>query len=216
MKARSIIGIMLAAVVIFQSCAKDETPVPPQVTLVQKVVKDVPADTIIGLSPNGQPFGANKFTFYSFETNSIVPNSDSNSTKWDIGFKDSKIITNGGKSGPGNGGAFIYFGTFDELAVVPTDSIFKLDDVLPNYAITWGNNRGWYVYNQPVNLLTPLPGRILVIRTATGKYAKVEILNYYKGGTTPAATDPEPVKISTQRYYTFKFAYQADGTKRFN
>ncbi len=214
MKARRIIGSVLAAVVIFQSCTKDNTTV-PQETLVQKIVKDIPADTIIGLSPLGQPFGANKFTFYSLETNSIVPNSDSNTTKWDIGFKDSKIITNGGKSGPGNGGAFIYFGTFDELAVVPTDSIFKVDDVLPNYAITWGNNKGWYVYNPQVNLLTPLPGRILVIRTATGKYAKVEILNYYKGGATPAATDPESVKINTQRYYTFKYAFQADGTKSF-
>jgi hypothetical protein len=64
-------------------------------------------------------------------------------------------------------------------------------------------------------LLTPLPGRVLVFRTATGKFAKVEILNYYKGGTTPAATDPDAVKIFTQRYYTFKFAYQADGTKNF-
>jgi hypothetical protein len=213
MKARSIIGSVLAAVVIFQSCTKDETSV-PQVTLIQKIVKDVPADTILGVSQIGQPYGSGKFTFYSFESNSIVPNSDSNSTKWDIGVRGSTIITNGGTSGPGTGGAFVYVGTFDDLTAVPADSTFKVD-AAPNFAITAGSNKGWYLYTPQTNLLTPLPGRVLVFRTATGKYAKVEILNYYKGGTTPAATDPDAVKIFTQRYYTFKFAYQADGTKNF-
>jgi hypothetical protein len=213
MKARSIIGSVLAAVIIFQSCTKDETSV-PQVTLIQKIVKDVPADTILGVSQIGQPYGSGKFTFYSFETNSIVPNSDSNSTKWDIGVRGSTIITNGGTSGPGNGGAFVYVGTFDDLTAVPADSTFKVD-AAPNFAITAGSNKGWYLYTPQTNLLTPLPGRVLVFRTATGKFAKVEILNYYKGGTTPAATDPDAVKIFTQRYYTFKFAYQADGTKNF-
>ena len=213
MKARSIIGSVLAAVIIFQSCTKDEVS-EPQVTLIQKIVKDVPADTILGVSQIGQPYGSGKFTFYSFESNSVVPNSDSNSTKWDIGVRGSTIITNGGTSGPGNGGAFVYVGTFDDLTAVPADSTFKVD-AAPNFAITAGSNKGWYLYTPQTNLLTPLPGRVLVFRTATGKYAKVEILNYYKGGTTPAATDPDAVKIFTQRYYTFKFAYQADGTKNF-
>jgi hypothetical protein len=213
MKTRSIIGSVLAAVVLFQSCTKDETSL-PQVTLVEKIVKDVPADTIVGLSPIGQPVGSGKFTFYSFESNAVVPNSDSASTKWDIGVRGTTIITNGGTSGPGNGGAFIYVGTFDDLATVPADSTFKVD-AAPNFAITSGSNRGWYLYTPQTNLVTPLPGRVLVIRTATGKYAKIEILNYYKGGTTPAATDPDDVKIFTQRYYTFKFAYQADGTTNF-
>jgi hypothetical protein len=213
MKTRIIIGSVLAAVVFFQSCTKDEVS-EPQVTLIQKIVKDVPADTILGVSQIGQPYGSGKFTFYSFESNSIVPNSDSNSTKWDIGVRGSTIITNGGTSGPGTAGAFVYVGTFDDLTAVPADSTFKVD-AAPNFAITAGSNKGWYLYTPQTNLLTPLPGRVLVFRTATGKYAKVEILNYYKGGTTPAATDPDAVKIFTQRYYTFKFAYQADGTKNF-
>jgi hypothetical protein len=213
MKTRIIIGSVLAAVVFFQSCTKDEVS-EPQVTLIQKIVKDVPADTILGVSQIGQPFGSGKYTFYSFETNSIVPNSDSNSTKWDIGVRGSTIITNGGTSGPGNGGAFVYVGTFDDLTAVPADSTFKVD-AAPNLAITAGSNKGWYLYTPQTNLLTPLPGRVLVFRTANGKFAKVEILNYYKGGSTPAATDPDAVKIFNQRYYTFKFAYQADGTKNF-
>ena len=213
MKTRNIIGSVLAAVVIFQSCTKEETSL-PQVTLIEKIVRDVPADTIVGLSPIGQPVGSGKFTFYSFENNALVANTDSNSTKWDVGIRGTTIITNGGTSGPGNGGAFIYVGTFDDLKTIPADSTFKTD-AAPSYAITTGSNKGWYLYTPQTNLVTPLPGRVLVIRTATGKYAKVEILNYYKGGSTPAATDPDDVKIFNQRYYTFKYAYQADGTTSF-
>jgi hypothetical protein len=210
MKTRSIIGSVLAAVVIFQSCTKEETAV-AQVTLIEKIVKDIPADTIVSLSPIGQPIGAGKFTFYSLETNAVIPNTDSNSTKWDIGLRGSTIITNGGSSGPGKGGAFVYVGTFDELVKVPADSTFRID-AAPNYAIS---SKGWSLYTPQTNLLTPLPGRVLVFKTASGKYAKVEILNYYKGGVTPAATAPDNIKIFSQRYYTFKFAYQADGTMNF-
>jgi hypothetical protein len=213
MKARSIIGSVLAAVVILQSCTKEETSA-PQVTLIEKIVTDIPADTIVGLSPIGQPIGSGRFTFYSFETNSIVPNSDSNTTKWDIGLRDTRIITNNGTSGPGKGGAFVYVGTFNDLVSVPADSTFKVD-AAPNFAIPASNNRGWYLYTPQTNLVTPLPGRVLVIRTAAGKYAKVEIINYYKGGVTPAATAPDAVKIYSQRYYTFKFTYQGDGTTVF-
>jgi hypothetical protein len=209
MKTRSFIGSVFAAVVIFQSCTKEET-VTPQATLIEKTVKDLPADTIVSLSPIGQPIGAGKFTFYSLETNAIIPNTDSNSTKWDIGLRGSTIITNAGTSGPGKGGAFVYVGTFDELTKVPSDSTFRVD-AAPNYAIT----RAWYTYAQAVNLLTPVPGRVLVIKTASGKYAKIEILNYYKGGVTPAATAPDNLKIFSQRYYTFRFTYQADGTTNF-
>ena len=213
MKTRSIIGTVLAAFVIFQSCTKEETSA-PRVTLIEKIVTDIPADTIVGFSPIGQPLGAGKFTFYSFETNSIVPSSDSNSTKWDIAMRGTTIITNNGTSGPGKGGAFVYVGTYDDLTLVPADSTFKID-AAPSYAITTGSNKGWYLYTPQTNLVTPIPGRVLVIKTATGRYAKVEITNYYKGGTTPPASASDAIKTFSQRYYTFRFTYQADGTTSF-
>lgn len=213
MKTRNIIGSVLAAVVIFQSCTKDEVS-SPQVTLIEKVVADIPADTIVGISLGGQPLGAGKFTFYSFETNSVVPSSDSNSTKWDIAMRGTTILVNSGSSGPGKGGAFVYVGTFDDLTSVPADSTFKVD-AAPTYAITTGSNKGWYVYTPQTNLVTPIPGRVMVIKTASGKYAKMEIINYYKGGTTPLASASDAIKTFSQRYYTFRFAYQADGTTNF-
>ena len=146
---------------------------------------------------------------------SIVPSSDSATNKWDIGFRGTTIITNSGNSGPALGGGFVFTGLYDDLKTIPADSVFKTDLAPASYAITSGSNRGWYVYNAPVNLVTPIPGRVLVIRTATGKYAKVEILNYYKGGVTPAASASDDDKLKKQRFFTFRFIFQPNGTKTF-
>jgi hypothetical protein len=54
-----------------------------------------------------------------------------------------------------------------------------------------------------------------VIRTAVGKYAKIEIQNYYKGGVTPDATASDNDKLTKQRYYTFRYTFQSDGSKKF-
>lgn len=204
----------IVAIVILASCTKDETNTPTP-ALTEKKVKDLIADTIIGIASSGQPYGSGKYTFYSLENNAIIPSSDSNSTKWDLGFRGTSIITNSGNSGPANGGAFVFVGIFDDLKTVPTDSVFRTDNAPSAYAITSGSGKGWYTYNPSSNLLTPTPGRVLVIRTASGKYAKVEVLNYYKGGVTPAATDSDADKLTKQRYFAFRYLFQPDGTKIF-
>jgi HmuY protein len=180
------------------------------VTTVQNLV----ADTIIGFAPNGQPFGNGKFSFFSLENKTLVANTDSASSKWDIAFRGTTILVNSGSSGPGNAGAFVQLGAFDDIKIISPDSVFRVD-AAPVYAIRAGSNNSWYNYNAPVNLLTPLPGRVLVIRTAAGKYAKMEILNYYKGGTTPSSTASDDDKIKKQRFYNFRFQYQTNGSKQF-
>ena len=194
MKKSTVIALVLLSTVFFYACTKDDsTPVVP-ITITQNVVKDLMADTIVGLS-NGQPVGAGKFTFYSLESNAIVASTDSNSNKWDLAFRGTTILTNGGTSGPGLGGAFVFNGTFDDLKTVSMDSAFRKDNYPTSYAIPTGSNKGWYVYDGVNNLIMPIPGRILVIKTAKGNYAKVEIINYYKGGTTPAPTATDDVKF---------------------
>lgn len=199
--------------VLLASCDKEEVPAP--VTIQTKSVNSLHADTILGISPTGQPYGSGKYTLYSLESNTIIANTDSATTKWDIGFRGTTIITNGGNSGPGAGGAFVYTGSFGDLLQIPTDSTFRTDNAPTAYAIKTGSGNGWYSYNGATNLITPVPGRILVIRTATGRYAKVEIQNYYKGGVTPDATASDNDKLTKQRYYTFRYSYQSDGTKKF-
>jgi hypothetical protein len=52
-----------------------------------------------------------------------------------------------------------------------------------------------------------------VIKTSDGKYAKLEMKSYYKGN--PDTTTPTFADLATRpasRFYTFRFAYQADGS----
>lgn len=214
MKRMKFLGAVLISGVMIASCDKNDDggSIAP---LEAKTATNIIGDTIIGLSPIGQPYGSGKYTFFSLENNTVVANSDSATSKWDLGFRGTTIITNSGNSGPGQGGAFIYTGTFEALTTIPTDSTFRIDNAPASFAITSGSGKGWYNYNGVTNIVTPIPGRVIVVRTATGKYAKVEILSYYKDGITPAATDSDDIKIRNQRYYKFRFIYQSNGSKNF-
>lgn len=209
----------LSAFLFLTACDKDDntSSVDPVVSVT---VTNLPADTIIGITPGappsgGMPYGAGKYTFFSLERGVVVPAADSASNKWDIAFRGSAILTNSGNGGPGVGGAFVYIGLFNDLKTIPSDSTFRTENVPTSYAIPLGSNKGWYVYDGLNNLITPIPGRVLVIRTATGKFAKIEILNYYKGGVTPAASASDNVKMRDQRYYSFRYSYQSNGSKVF-
>jgi len=204
---------LASTVILFFSCKKDNVSAP--LVLETKTVSNLPADTIIGLSAIGQPYGSGKFTLYSLETNKTVANTDSATTKWDLGFRGTTIITNGGTSGPGIGGAFVYTGLFTDISTIPVDSAFRADNAPTAYAVKTGSDNGWYSYNGATQLITPIPGRILVVRTATGKYAKLEILNYYKGGVTPDASASDNDKLTKQRYFTFRYLFQPNGSKSF-
>lgn len=186
---------------MLSSCKKDNNTAPPA-ALTATTAKNLVADATIN---------ADHYTFYSLENNQTVLLTDSATTKWDLAFKSTTILTNGGTSGPGAGGAYVQRATsFDGFTNIPADSAFRTDiRTTPAFAIPTGTGNGWYNYDFSTNIIAPIPGNIIVVRTASGKYAKVEILSYYKDApATPAASD-------IARYYTFRFIYQPDGTKNF-
>jgi hypothetical protein len=156
------------------------------------------------------------YTLFSFNDNAIIQNSDSSSTKWDIGFRGTTIILNGGTSGPGQAQGQIVTGVFDELTEAPETGY--LSDTANEKAILGSN--GWYNYTGttlvPNHAILPIAGKILALKTANGKYAKVEIISYYQGN--PDITTPSFADLATRpasRYFTFRFIYQPDGTRNF-
>jgi len=204
------LGLSIALV----ACSKDEEIIVVPVSAI--TVKDLAADTVTGLGTDGRPKSALTTTYYSLVDNKIVASTDSTSTKWDIAFSSTKILVNSGTSGPGLGGAFVFKGLFDDLKTIPADSNFSTDNAnAASYAIPLGSGKAWYTYDGLTTLISPIAGRVLVIRTATGKFAKIEILNYYKGGVTLPATASVNDKLFKQRYYTFRYAYQPNGAKTF-
>jgi len=203
----SLQKIALSALVIstlFTACKKDDEVVVQPVK--SETVKDLAADPTTAVGANGQPAGTGKYAFFSFKTGAVA-SSDSATTKWDIGVRATTIITNGGGSGSGQGGAVVISGIFDEIKEVPASATFA-QDTKTTFAIPTGAGNGWYNYAN--GIITPAAGKVILIKTADGKYAKVEILSYYKGApTTPTTTD-------VARYYTFRYVYQPEASTKFN
>jgi hypothetical protein len=203
----ALIGVCAAS---FTSCKKDDpTPSVLSATTFTNLAADPPSGGYSATT--GQPIGVTKKnTLFSFATGKVVANTDSATTKWDIGFNGTGIIINSGTSGPGAAQAQVVAGLFDTYATAPDAGYLKDNkNASPAfYAITRGSDNGWYHYNSSTNIVTPIAGKIIVVNTADGKYAKMEILSYYKDSpVSPAAT-------STDRYYTFRYIYQADGSKK--
>jgi hypothetical protein len=195
----------------------DPDPVEPlEVTRVENLAADPPT----GRDPQtGQPTGTTgRFTLYSLRENRVVLAStdanraDSASTAWDIGFRSTTIIFNGGVSGPGNAAAQVLVAPFDEVTEVPAAGWRQ--DAAGTLAIPTGAGNGWYSYvpTPPVGgYITPTPGRTIAVRTADGRYAKLRITSYYRN--SPA----EPINIFQEqdRYYTFEYVFQPDGSRSF-
>ena len=206
------LGLCIALV----ACSKEEETIVVPVTVSTLTVNDLAADTVTGLGTDGRPQSAGTTTYYSLVDNKVISSTDAATTKWDIAFSSTKILVNSGTSGPGLGGAFVFKGLFDDLKTIPADSSFAIDNsTAASYAIPLGSGRAWYTYDGLTTLVSPIAGRILVIKTANGKYAKIENLNYYKGGVTLASTASVNDKLFKQRYYTFRYAYQPNGSKVF-
>ena len=206
----SLLVLLPVSLSVLFACKKtDDTPAVQPVQ--SQTVRNLPADPTTPSSTTGQPAtGTTKFTFYSLRDNKIVSNSDSATRNWDIGFQALRIIVNGGAIRTGQGAAYVHTGTFDELTSVPTSATFAQDQSASALAITARSGSGWYNYSSTTNVVSPIPGRVLVIRTADGKYAKVEILSYYQNA--PA----QPTSADVARYYTFRYVYQPDGSTKLN
>lgn len=147
-----------------------------------------------------------EFTKFNFSTGQVT-NSD---TDWDVAFRATDIIINGGTSlgtidePSRNGNAAVYIANGTMAAITAVDLQSLSQDADSGYAIPPGGGNGWYTYQgPPVNLISPTPGKILVFRTNDGKYAKMEILSYYKN-----APDSPDAYTDESKYYTFNYVYQ--------
>lgn len=196
------------------SCTKDDTKLDDDNTIVDLSDTIVPMTVQYGVDVIADTGNVGIFTYYNLSENAIVSPADSATTNWDLAFSGTTIRVNGGTSGPGQGAAQVVNGIFDELTEAPTTE-YDQDDV-NGTAIATGSGNGWYNYtssNTPAHSILPIAGKIIVIKTVDEKYAKLEILSYYKGNpntTTDAfaALETRPVG----RHYNFKFVYQPDGS----
>lgn len=221
MKYLFSLSFLFFATIVFFSC-DDETTLQP---VVSQTIRDLNADYApLVFNPNGpptRPGETGKYTLFNFKTGEIVPNTELNTTNWDIGFRATSIIFNSGSSGPGTVVGQIQNGIFDEINEAP-ETGYGSDNATatpPQFVIStspqipgsssltnqWWRNGG----SNTSTIVTPIAGRIIFVRTGD-RFVKMEILSYYKGA--PASpnnvTDPD-------RHYTFRYVYQPNEGRAF-
>ena len=196
--------LLTAVALIFSisSCSSDDDNTQPLLEVESETVTNLYAPQSGG---QGQPVSG-AFTKFDFETGAQT----SSETDWDIAFRGTTIIVNGGATQgttdeperTGNAAVYLADGTMSSVTTVDT-SLF-VQDSAAGFAIPTGSGNGWYNYTgAPSHLINPIPGKILVVRTTAGLYAKVEILSYYEN----APDDPDAFTDATP-YYTFNYVYQ--------
>lgn len=196
--------LLLSIVSLSASCSKDDDTTQTPVTLETKTFSNLYAPQTGG---QGQPVGG-AFTKFSFSQNATVTDDS-----WDIAFRGTTIVVNGGTAigitdeptRTGSGAVSIVSNTLSAVTTIPSASTFAQDGT-STYAIPTGSGNGWYNYNSTNNLITPIAGKVFVVKTHDGKYAKMEIISYYKD----APANPDATALS--RYFTFKYVYQPSGT----
>ncbi|MBQ0734222.1 HmuY family protein [Aquimarina celericrescens] len=193
--------ILLLIMLFATACSSDDDSATVTDPVVSQRFSNLHAPQTGG---QGQPVGGT-FTKFDFSTGQIT----TSETEWDIAFRGTTIAINGGsvtgtKDEPlrnGNVAALLMTDTFNDVKEVPETSEF-LQDSDGAFAIPTGSGNGWYNYNFQTNIVSPIAGKILVFRTRNNRYAKLEILSYYKD----APTSPDPT-LNEGRYYTFNYVY---------
>jgi hypothetical protein len=133
--------------------------------------------------------------YFAFHLGSAIDNPGPRD--WDLAFRRYEIIANGGPQFAGAGGvADLGPVAFADVKAVPATG----------YQLTEGGTdprnpalTRWYTYGYFSHLLSPR-ARVWAVRTADGRYAKLELLSYYCPRSQPGCV-------------TFRYVYQGDGSR---
>ena len=118
------------------------------------------------------------WVYFDFSRGEVVNIHDKTSLEWDLAFRRSKVISNGGATNKFGKAGLIDLGSlnFDQVVDVP------FDNYIPDMATRTETENPillkWYRYNYLTHKLSAKPNTYAV-RTANSKYVKVKFLDFY-------------------------------------
>ena len=189
MKNKLISGLALVAIVITACSKKDNTVVLPTTVKTKSMT--------VNFSP------ASSFTFFSFRDTTVIANADSATVKWDFALRLTTFLVNSNASGPGNAGAILQDGIYDNVSVAPSAG-YAYDTTSSQKAIKDGS---WYDYNPTTHAFVPKAGKVFIFRTADGHYAKMELLS--------VGYEPFTGQVPVRLIYNFRYTYQPNSSTKF-
>lgn len=210
---KTLIVLLSAATLI--SCTKDEVK-PELEDTKSTVIRDLPGDVgnTVGSGKEFEPF------YFSLKTGTKVEASKKLTAEWDIAFTkeyNSLIVANNGQApatpgygGPGIGSVVIVEKPYSQVTQAPSEAEFAANQI-PSYGWDAGNGVGWFFYDLKTHIAVPVKNRTFVIKTAEGKFAKIEMVSMYKGAPATVSDLNWPAP-----YFTFRFFLQQDGSRDLN
>ena len=210
-------SVLFIGTILFLGCGNNddddalEQPLeePPSEVVTPPSVNQSPAEVAPQLEVVNFTIDATSkevWVYFSLAQGDVVEVADPlNSMDWDLGFQRTKVITNGGASGPGKGGAVLLKDVeFEGVKEAPAGGYAVDSD--ENLAIVAQSEEGWYIYTGPPNhWILPLEKRVFVVQAADGTFAKVRFIGYYK--------DNESKKEGG--FVAFEYVHQTDGSRNF-
>ena len=210
LKMKNICVYFLCIITFLTSCEKSNNHNPTNQEDVMSFIELDASDFIINPSDTSI---IGIFTKFSFSEGDTV-----NHNNWDVAFRGTTLIVNGGEKAHndqpnriGNAAIYIANGTMSEINSVDTNRLLQDNSsgsaILENMMVDdlGISGEGWASYNYQTHIISPIPGRILVFRTHNNKYAKMEILYFYNN------PNPEPQNGDYGGFYTFNYVYRSDG-----
>ncbi|OGW07460.1 MAG: hypothetical protein A2W77_03100 [Nitrospinae bacterium RIFCSPLOWO2_12_39_16] len=200
--------IFIGSIVLLFYFGSLETPeIPPEVekAIESKIFNPEPND--VGENLTGEitytinAFSLKDWIYFDFSKGAVVSISDRTSSDWDMGFRRAKIISNSGASNPSGRGGIAAIENAEFVSVMEAPESGYMIDISKN-ALETENPviDRWYLYNYMTHELKPKKN-IYIIRTADGKYVKIQIMKFYCEGLAGC--------------YTIKYVYQGNGSRRF-
>lgn len=187
----ALIGVsaVLVALTLRQPSVPTYAPTPPEASDAGRAIIGPRVYTVDATD-------AEAWRYFSFRLGSVVESAGA--TDWDLAFRRYQILANGGPQYAGTGG-IVDLGTvgFEDVHAVP-ETGYQPNERTPdprNPAIAY-----WYRYGFFSHVLSPKP-HVWAVRTADGRYAKIELLSYYCARAEPGCL-------------TFRYVYQGDGSTR--
>ncbi|WP_281233185.1 HmuY family protein [Flavobacterium gelatinilyticum] len=221
--------LFVIASISFTACSSNEED--NNTSLVDgksTVISDLAGDTgaSMGDGTNGkEQRGFHTFLFRFSDQKQIWLHTKADSLQymktkdWDIAFtgpynsevfvNNAKYQYNPGYEGPAENTSVVLISeAYRNVDQAPSDETFNNSDVTKIGWASSASSAGWFYYSLNTHIMQAIPDRTYAIRLPNGKYAKLELLNAYKGNP-PAVTDlnwPAP-------YFTFRYYVQQDGSK---
>ena len=150
-------------------------------------ISDIPAQPLIGSTPTNlletkltviNASSEKNWVYFDFSRGGVVEIHDKTSLEWDLAFRRSKVISNGGATNKFGKAGLINLGSpnFDQVVDVPTNNYTP--DMSTKTETENPILLKWYSYNYLTHKLSA-KANTYAMKTADSKYAKVKFLDFY-------------------------------------